>query len=269
HVSRLGTTEVLYLAAIPVLLATHIAWQRQNARQIMTFAAMAILCALLYVPGAVWLAAAYLVLQGRDVFDGWRQLHTWWHRGLLTVLCIILLAPLGYALWQTPLLTREWLGLPAHFASISTIVGRLADSLYYLFIHGPREPALWLDRLPVLTIFGMLMFAAGVIFYARHILAPRTRLLLVLFIIGAVLFALGGPVGYSSIIPIVYLVITGGVGYVLHEWLGVFPRNPLARSVGFAILAIAIALNCVYGFRAYFIAWPHNSATTAAFHERR
>lgn len=265
HASRLGTPEVLYLTAVPVLLAIHIAWQRHSTSTLMTFAAILLLCLLLYIPGVLWLIVAYLALQGLDVVDGWRGLRSWWRRCGLVIFFLLLLAPLEYGIWHTPSLVRSWLGIPNHLAPVFTILKRLADSVYFLFIHGPQNPVLWLDRVPVLSIFAMIMAVAGIIFYARHILAPRTRLLLALFIVGAVLFALGGPVGYSVVIPVVYLVVTGGVGYLLHEWLHVFPRNPLARSIGFGLLAIAIALNCLYGFREYFIAWPHNETTIAAF----
>lgn len=92
-------------------------------------------------------------------------------------------------------------------------------------------------------------------------------MLLAMYLIGALLFALGGPVGISILVPIVYLMVAAGFGYLLHEWLLVFPRNPLARSLGFGLLGIAVTLTCVYNLRTYFVAWPHNPATKAAFHK--
>lgn len=269
HASRLATPEVLYLAAIPVLLATHIAWQRHMSKTWMTFAALTIFVLLLYIPGIGWLVLTSFIIQATDLLTGWRTLKKWWLRVALVVLCILLVTPLGLSFWRDHDLLLTWLGLPIHFDQAKDIVRRLGDSVGYLFIRGPKDPELWLDRLPVLTIFTMVMALAGGFFYLRHILAPRTRLLIALFIVSALLFALGGPVGYSLIIPIVYLIAVGGVGYLLHEWLRVFPHNPLARSVGYSLLGLAMILTCLYNYRAYFIAWPHNVTTIATFHNPR
>jgi len=166
---------------------------------------------------------------------------------------------------RTPSLLQTWVGLPHTFDEPINVVKRLGLSVTYLFYRGPAQPALWLDRLPVLGIFGIVSFLLGVVFYVRHIAAPRTRQLLAMFAICAVLFALQGPVTYSVLVGLVYLVVTGGIGYFLHEWLHVFPRNPLARGLGYALLGIVIALACLYSLRSYFIAWPHNTATQSAF----
>jgi hypothetical protein len=140
-------------------------------------------------------------------------------------------------------------------------------SLSFFVYKGPTTATVWLPRLPILDFFSLIMMVLGALFYAKHIRAPRTRMLLILFILGAALFALGGPVTISILVPLMYLLVTAGFGYLLHEWLLVFPRNPLARSLGFSLLGIAVSLSCIYNLRAYFVAWPHNSATEAAFHK--
>ena len=139
----------------------------------------------------------------------------------------------------------------------------------YVFWRGPLNSQLWLDRLPLLDVFAAAMLLLGIVFYAKHWLAPRTRLLFGFFLVASVFVALGAAVQMSTLVPILYLVLTGGIGYLLHEWLRVFPLNPLARSIGFGLIGLAIAVSCFYNFRSYFIAWPHNSATTATFDNRR
>lgn len=269
HSSRLGTTDVLYLWAVPTLLALHIAWQRHAAKPVVSYLIMALLTVMLYIPGLLWPILISLLLQTQSLIMVWQQLRRWWLRGGLVIMFVVLLVPLGLAFWHTPELLRTWLGLPANFLPTTDIMKRLGNSLSFFVYHGPQLPELWLDKLPLLDIFSMVMAAAGAIFYARHILLPRTRLLLSLFIIGAAFFALNGPVAFSILVPLVYLVIAAGVGYLLHEWLRVFPRNPLARSIGFGLLGTVIVLSCAYNFRAYFVAWPHNARTLVTFHTRR
>jgi len=265
HVSRYAGYEVLYLWAVPTLLALHIAWERHSKNAWATFSAMLLIALLLYIPGFFWLVLVVLGLQYQHLLDGWKNLNKIWLRILLIFVFLLALAPLAAAIARHPSLAQSWLGLPHNFSDPGEIPRRLAQTVSFLIWRGPLTPALWLDRLPVLSIFAAAMALLGVLFYAKHWQAPRTRLLAGTFIIGAVFYALGGPVGFSVLIPIIYLVIAGGVGYLLHEWLRVFPRNPLARAVGYTLIAFLIGLNCLYTLRSYYIAWPHSPATKAAF----
>src|SRR6201999_2850511 len=63
HVSRHASPDVLYLWAMPMLLATHIAWERHMRKPFISFVAIAILGALLYIPGMFWLILVSLGLQ--------------------------------------------------------------------------------------------------------------------------------------------------------------------------------------------------------------
>jgi hypothetical protein len=179
---------------------------------------------------------------------------------------IIIVALLGWALWQTPELTRTWLGLPSHFAAPWTIAHQLVKMPWYIFVHQPLDGQSWLNGLPVLDIFSSAMFGLGAYFYFRHWRAPRSRLLLGYIVLSAVLFAIGGPVALSSILPILYVVLVAGVAYLLHEWLRVFPLNPLARWTGVIVLAAVIATVCLYHTRAYFVAWPNTTQAISLFH---
>jgi hypothetical protein len=111
-------------------------------------------------------------------------------------------------------------------------------------------------------------FLAGILFYLSHIKAERTQLLLALSAIGLLLTAAGGAVPRSLLVPLIYLVSFGGLAYILHYWLKLFPVNPIARRTGISLVAIAVALACAYNVRHYFVAWPHNPATQAAYNVR-
>lgn len=266
HVSRYAGTDVIYLWAVPTLLMLTIAWERHRigATHYLLIAALA---ALLYIPGVIWLLLAVLVLQPQLLATSWQRLANTFGRlgGLL--LFILLLVPLAWALVSRPGLAREWLGLPAHFAGVGHLAHGLLHSISFFVFRGPAVATIWLPRLPILDFFTTIMAILGLIFYAQHFRAPRTRLLLVLFLVSALLFALGGPVTISLLVPLYYLLVSAGVSYLLHEWLVMFPRNPLARGVGFSLLGIAVLLACVYNVRAYFVAWPHSSSAVAAFHK--
>lgn len=90
-----------------------------------------------------------------------------------------------------------------------------------------------------------------------------------MFLIGAILIALGGSLDLSIVMPIVYLWIAAGIAYLLQQWLVVFPRNPIARGIGYGLIIIAVSLSCAYNLRAYFVAYPHDPTNQSVFDERR
>ena len=178
---------------------------------------------------------------------------------------LIWLPLIGRYLVRSPKNILNWLGLPQHFASPLHIVKEFGAVFYHIFIRRPLLPNLWLGRLPILDIFGVIAALTGIYFYAVHIKATRTHLLFVSFLIGAILIALEGPVSLSIVIPIIYIFIAAGLAYLLNQWLSVFPKNPIARSLGYILISLAIAMSVVYNLRSYFVAWPHNSASISVF----
>jgi hypothetical protein len=269
HVSRFAGPDVLYLWAVPTLIALLVAWDRHHTRRKALYLTTSVLAVLLYIPGIIWLILASLLLQRHLLTDAWTTAKTVVGRISVAFLAGVLLAPLAVALVQTPSLLKTWLGLPATFTSPGAVGHGLLHSLSFFVYRGPATPELWLQRAPILNFFGLVMLVLGCMFYAQHIRAPRTRLLISYVLLGGLLFALGGPVTISVLVPLVYLVIAAGFGYLLHEWLQVFPRNPLARAVGFGLMALAVALACLHDLRAYYVAWPHSPATQSAFHVRQ
>ena len=152
---------------------------------------------------------------------------------------------IGSYLFKSPKNVLNWLGLPQQFASPIHIVKEFGAVFYHIFIRGPLLPNLWLGRLPILDIFGVITALTGIYFYAIHIKATRTHLLFVSFLIGAILIALGGSVPLSIVIPIIYIFIAAGLAYLLTQWLSVFPKNPIARSVGYILISLAVAMSIV------------------------
>jgi hypothetical protein len=63
-------------------------------------------------------------------------------------------------------------------------------------------------------------------------------------------------------------MVATGIAYMLHEWFKVFPHNPIARSIGIIVIAIAILLTSVYQTRSYFVAWRYSPDTAKAFTEK-
>ena len=267
HASRLAAPNILFVWGVLTLLVIHI-WVDRATKPLTIMAALTGTALLLYIPGMVWLVLINYFWQGGVVRDQLRLMKQWWQWLLTIIIFAGLIALLGWTFWQDTSLIRTWLGAPTHFGSPLTILKQFVKVPWYVFYHAPNKPQLWLTRVPLLDIFSAVMFGLGAYFYARHWQAPRTRLLASFILIGAALYALGGPVTLSIILPIIYIVLIAGVAYILHEWFQVFPLNPLARGVGIILLSAVVILVCFYHVRSYFVAWPHNPETVSVFDHR-
>lgn len=266
HVGRSAGVEAEQLFAIPAAVFALVQLNRHPTNAWALYGSAVGLSLLLYVPGMVWFIGIALAMQILDIKDGLKHFATWWQRLLYPLAWAVPATLLILTLARTPSLWRTWLALPAHFDTPFAILKHFASGLGAFVWHGPNNPALWLDRLPLLNVFTIAMVVVGVLFYARHWLAPRSRLLFIFFVISIALYAVGGSATLSFAVPLVFSVAAAGIGYLMHEWLTVFPRNPLARGIGTILIVATLGLSCLYNIRQYYVAWPHNPHTQAAFH---
>src|SRR5690606_12968540 len=109
------------------------------------------------------------------------------------------------------------------------------------------------------------LFPLGLYYYFKFRSLARAKLLGACFVIAGILLAVEGPVTTALLLPLVYIVVAGGIALLLGQWLTIFPRNPFARSLGIILLTAAVTMSCVYSLRAYFIAWPNNQTVKAEF----
>lgn len=265
HVSRLASYDVVYLLVIPALLLSVAAMQRYANRPLVLYGSMLIWGSLIYVPGVVWLVALTIFWERRAIKLGWKHLGNAKGR-LLYVLSGLIWLPLLFLNHKG--LETTWLGIPEHIGSLPTLAANFGSVFYNLLVHGPRDATLWLSNAPLLDVFTLVMLVMGVYFYIKHWRVGRARILLSYLILGSIIISLGGPVGLSLLVPLLYICAATGVAYLIHDWLQIFPFNPLARIIGISLVVSVISLSCVYNLRSYFVAWPHNALTQSTFHYR-
>lgn len=268
HVSRVASFDVMYMWGMITLLLTHVLLYRYGEKAIVWYGSLVIWGLMLYIPGMVWLVLIEIYLQRSTLADIWRHFNRWWQRVFYFLIGIAWLPLLVIDLRQ-PGEALKWVGAPAHLAAPMHLLKQLGAVPVHLFIRGPQYPDIWLARSPILDVFALTVCAIGIYFYVTHLKAARSRLLALLALVGTVLVALGGPVGLSLLVPLLYVSAATGIAYLLHEWLHVFPNNPLARGLGIGMLALVISLSCLYNLKAYFIVWPHNQVTQTVFRYHR
>lgn len=267
HISRLASVDVMYLLAVPLLLVVQLLMHKRATNPFVWYGSIAVCCLMLYVPGLVWLIALSLYWQRNAIAMGWRRFARPWQRALYVYAGIGWLPLLVLRLHDIDHL-KQWLGLP-HVFSIATVARQILFVPVHLLVRGPNDPERWLGHAPLLDVFSLALVALGLYFYVRHYRATRSRLLASYWLVGTLLVGLGGSVTLSTVVPLLYVLTATGVAYLVHEWLHVFPRNPIARQIGIGLVALAIATSCGYNLRAYFVAWPHAEPTLTAFQTSR
>lgn len=268
HTARLATPEIMWLVSILALVVLFSPRREGSDNRLAFPILIATLSTILYVPAMVWLIALSILIRRKNIVEAWKASRGFFVRALSILLGLGILAPLAWSFYRTPGLVRTWLGFSASFDTPLIIVKHFLSVPKQLFFSGPLDPVHWLGRVPLLSVFETFMFILGAYFYLTHLKAARSKFIIVLSLLAWLIIALGGLASLSLLVPVVYLVLTTGIAYMLHEWLKVFPNNPLARSIGVVVIAIAILLTSVYQTRSYFVAWRYSPDTAKAFTQK-
>ena len=243
-------------------------WIRSTKRSALAgLIGVVLACSLIYVPGLVWFVVLGAIWQRKQI--GTHLKDSKLSIPVIGIIGVILLVPLVVAISRQPSLFRTLIGLPTgQLANAYDIFRHILNVPVQLFLHGPANPVIWLGQLPLLDVLAIAMAVLGAYAYFRRRQLDRTKLLAAILLIGTVLIGLRGSVSMIILAPFIYILITAGIGYLLNEWLSVFPRNPLARTTGLALIFLVVALSSFYNLKQYFIAWPGAPATKKAFQKR-
>jgi hypothetical protein len=183
-----------------------------------------------------------------------------WQKVTLWIVGALLAAPLVWSLFLNPDQGLVLLGVDSLVETIPLVVLNILDAIKTIFFIGLPGMPLGLGNLPMLDIFSVFMFLLGCYYFERRLSLKRSKLLFGGFTIALVVCSLGAFnfIQYSVLLPIVYIFISAGVHESITRWLNVFPRNPVARSVGVVVLAITIGFVGSYHLHKIYIARPGN-----------
>jgi hypothetical protein len=264
HVARLGSALVLQMGLL-LLLATAVWWRQKGEpgklKMVLTLAALA---ALWYVPGMIWFELLALIILHRRLRLTIARAD-WGLRAMGAALFLVLVAPLIRAFILSPHSLLTFAGLPQHFAPPLETLQHIGNSLLSVGLHSNGASSLWLAHLPLLNVTEIALLLLGIYAFTRRLALSRAVYLLAATIVSLILIGLDGPVDISSLVPLLYLVIAGGLYELLRRWMSVFPRNPFARFAGVFFILVALFFSVLYQYRVYFVAWPHNSVTQQTF----
>ena len=266
HAARLGTPDIMLVFSILAFTLSGYWLVRNGRRSVYSVIAILAVAISIFVPGMLWfILAGLLVRRGKDILVVRRHVAAW-QLGLLVFLIIALvIAPLAWAIIRDPKIALALLGLPSVVPDAVEFLKNLATIPISLFIAAPQDPVTWLGHLPLLDIATSALFALGIYYYFKFRQLDRAKFLGFFALGASILIALDSGVTIAILLPAVFVGIAGGVALMITQWFTVFPRNPLAQSVGVVTLALIIGMSSVYNLRAYFVAWPHWPPAKAAF----
>ncbi len=263
HIGRLATPEASYFLILPLTWAA--IWLYATTLRKTALIVLSLLSGLsFYIPGFGLLLIAVAIWQRKRIWVELKQVPVWFRIACAAGILLLLL-PLILASIRQPDILLLAAGLPSNMPAIANI-GRQAVAVpEYLLVRGPHDAVRWLGRLPLLDAFSSVMLLLGIYNLRFTWRLVRSQLLFAGAIYFGLLVSLGGPMTITILIPIVYVLIAAGITFLLQQWYGVFPRNPIARGIASTLVVFVVLLTSAYHLTHYFVAWPGAPETKAHF----
>ncbi len=268
HFARLGTGQVLQMSTLALIACMVWYHREQHSHRFIGYWLAAILALLWYVPGMVWFEIVGTLILFKYARNRWRHTQVK-HTIGWAALFLLLITPLIIAVIRHPHLLFVIGGLPQNLSAALHTVHNVHAALFAVTTHDYTSSLLWLVKAPLFTVTELVLGALGLYSYWHTGISTRALFLTSMAVLSLVLISLGGEVTFACFIPIVYLFVIHGLRELTSQWLTVFPRNPIAKFVGIAVICIMLFFSVVYQIRTYFVAWPHSVATLQTFDLKR
>lgn len=264
HVARVATPEVSMLGLLAPL--AYSIWLPNHKRPLPALGlGAAVLVLMLYIPGFIWFALLGLIWQRKMLLKVWRESKV--PSILALCACLVVLTPLLVRLTTSGSLLKLYFGLPIDIMSaLKALPKNLLLIPYRLALVGPLNAESNLGRLPLLDFFAAIIGTIGAYSYATHLKLRRSQLLLAALVLGSLLVAWQGTVSITILLPFIYLLVAGGINFMIEQWFTVFPYNPFARNLAIILITSAIIVVGFFHINRYFIAWPQAPATKATYY---
>lgn len=151
---------------------------------------------------------------------------------LATVLGIIAMVPLGYAIYVNHTIALTLLGIPSvHTNLLDNVRTSISDLFGFLL------PATSFSIRPVYSLSLLLLMILGIyrLIKIRYTARSYTTSLLLVTIVPLVIM---NPSYQSALFPIAVILLALGSSHLVTSWYKLFPRNPYARIAGLIPLIV-------------------------------
>lgn len=268
HASHVGAPFILQLFGVLALLALIPAYILIRGKVMPVYLVAVAAALLLYIPGLLWFILLGAIVLNKRILQAFRAVSIK-HQIFVCSIVLLLLLPLILAYFRQPSLVLASLGLPDSIPSLSEILNRAKSFAKSLFWAGKGPAEIMLVGAPLLNLIEFSLLFIGVCVQFK-----KPRLKSNFFVLGATLFIalliiVGGVLNYMTLTPLLYLLMAGGLFYLLTQWHKVFPVNPIAHIVGTALTVGLVATSALFHIHAFYTAWPHSNPTRATFSQHQ
>ncbi len=182
------------------------------------------------------------------------------HLIILTLLSVVIVAPLAYLIYHYPSLGLKLLGAPATWPPDVWHNLKVIFQQYFNFIH-PESGNL---MTPVLGLGSMALILIGIwqLYTIRYTARSYTLTAWIILLIPLLII---NPTFTSVTFVPLLLLLASGLAYLLRAWYRMFPVNPYARFVGVIPLTILVAGLVLTGLGRYFSGYRYDPATATSF----
>ena len=267
HISHQAAPFILAVTSLLALFCS-LAWflhtkKHKNLSFILFAITLGLATYVPYMPYVITITLVILIIKEKQAL---LRLNSWVIISS-AVIYFAILTPLFISLASHPGQIKELLGIPLYMPSISQYLSQLYHGGSMIIIKSVKLSELHLGDLPLLDVFSSAMFFFGLFYYSKRL--PKRRSLLILSSIILLILIVTLTTDYqlwiTILLPLIFMCIIAGVVELLNQWFSYFPRNPLARNIGVAIVVVAIGFTSFYHLQRYFIAWPNSSDTKSVY----
>ncbi|MGH7156689.1 MAG: hypothetical protein ACREGG_01050, partial [Candidatus Saccharimonadales bacterium] len=261
---RQASAEIMFFCPLAIMASYY--WLLRDERtKTLAWLVLALVCGLfIYVPGMVWWLVGAAILMRKKLTAVISELPSW----LLSVgvaIFVILLVPAGLSIFNEWRLVKDFALIPAHWPSPIHLLKNLGWMLSSLVVKTPYHSDLITSRLPILNIIQIALLAFGS--YAMWTAARSKAIVLAVSVaFSVVAAAINDNINLLILgLPAVAIFIAAGVRYLYIEWKGVFPTNPIPRTLAMVLIACLVLTQLAFGLSYSLVAWPHSLATKTTY----
>jgi len=264
HISRLGINSIAYTFCVITLIYSIVVLKKYflNSKYFLIITAL-VWPALLFTPGMILFVIFAILRCKKELSAGFKNLKNPYYYYIPSALITLGLLIKYFMGSMTNIFT--FFGLSSILTNWENLPLNIVKTLYHLFLFGPNQPEIWLNKAPVLDFLILFSSIFGIYFYSRNLKKSPAVTLFTCFGIGLFITALNNNNDLSLLTPLMYIFSATGIALFIQRWLKVFPKNPIARAIGLSLVYSLVVLSCILNYRAYFIAWPHNKDVKSYF----
>ena len=262
--ARQASSYILLLAPVSMMALYNWLMKTADNKTAAWFALLAFSAAALYVPGMAWLLAGGALICFRHlkaVADGLGKREL----ALGFIAPVLILIPLIVASARDPSVTRALVLFPAHWPPLISFLKNIGWMVLAIFAKSPYHDNLIVGQEPLLDVIQSALLLLGI--YAM-LSAARRKALAMLAGVGVVILLSAVNDNLKILLlglPAIGLLAAAGFRYLYIEWRGVFPRNPIPKSLAIALMSVLVVIHVIYGLSYSLAAWPHTLATHSLY----